>query len=135
MADISITAANVAIGSAATQYSFVQFGETVTQGHSVYLKTDGKYWKADADGLATAEGRGIVLTPSGADGYGFIVTDGPMIMGATLAVGTTYVVSTTAGGIAPIADLGSGDFPCILGTATTASLLQVDISFAGVAKA
>ncbi len=135
MADLSITAANVAVGGIDTQYLFVQFGETVTQGHSVYLKADGKYWKADADALGTAEGRGVVLTPGVGDAYGFIVTGGSLIAGATLTVGTTYVVSTNTGGIAPIADLVSGDFPCILGTAITTAILEIDISFTGVAKA
>lgn len=136
MADLSITAANVAVGGSELQYAFIQFGEAVTQGQSVYLKaSDGKYWKADADAVETAEGQGLVLTPSATDGYGFIATDGPMIVGATLVVGTTYVVSTTAGGIAPIADLGAGDFPCILGTAITTAILQINIAFTGVAKA
>lgn len=44
MADLSQTAANVALNDSAVKYRLVQFGEAVTQGMPVYRKTsDGKY--------------------------------------------------------------------------------------------
>ena len=137
MADISITAANVGLtDDSGVAYRRVQYGETVTQGKSLYLKAaDGKYWLADADALATAACVGIAITPGAADEYGIMVEEGPLDLGATLTVGATYVVSTTAGGIAPIADLGSGDFTTILGVAVTSGKLDLKIYQSGVAKA
>jgi hypothetical protein len=137
MADLSQTAANVSLtDSAGVVTRLVQYGETVSQGMPVYKKTsDSKYWKADADAVDTASADGIALTPGAANEYGIIIESGLVDIGATLTVGATYVVSTTAGAIAPIADLASGDFTTILGVATTAGKLLLDIYESGVAKA
>ena len=138
MADLSQTAANVGLtNDAGSQIDASKvYGEAVTQGNAVYLKTsDNKYWKADADAAATASADGIALTPGAADEYGVVCTEGYVDLGATLTVGETYVVSTTAGGIAPIADLGSGDYTTILGVATAADTLELNIYVSGVAKA
>jgi len=133
MADLSITAANVGVGSTAI-LRIVQVGETVSHSQPVYLKTsDGKYWKDDAD-LAD-ENRGITLTAASADGYAVIITDGDFRPGATLVVGETYIVSATAGAICPIGDLASGDYSKILGQATSASNLYVKRRTNTVAKA
>lgn len=138
MADITVTAANVKIGtSATTTLRTVLYGDTITQGQPVYSDTtdSDKYKRADADVLATAVAAGVALTPGVSGDYGVIVTDGPFVPGATLTVGATYVVSTNPGGIAPIADLASGDFTTILGVATTAAILDLDLYVSGVAKA
>lgn len=137
MADISVTAANVKLGGTSAQAQRVQYGATVTQGQPVYSdSTDSnKYKPADADAQASAAADGIALTPGVSGDVGYIVTSGPMNVGATLVVGATYVVSTNPGGIAPIADLASGDFTTILGVATTAALLEVNINASGIAKA
>jgi hypothetical protein len=135
-ADLSITAANVKLLSLTPQYRTVQFGETVTAGQAVYKKAaDGKYWKADNDvDLATATVAGIAYTGGAADGYGVIVVSGPMDLGATLTAGTYYVLSSTAGGICPAADLGSSDFIVTLGVATTTGRIIVDIKNTGEQK-
>ncbi len=136
MADLTVTAANVAIAGEDARIRKVQAGEAVTQGQPCYLKSsDGKYYKADADLSADASAAaGIVITPASADGYFVIAESGPVNVGATLTVGETYAVSATAGGIAPIGDLVTGDYPTILGTATTASKLVLSINASGVAK-
>lgn len=138
MANLSQTAANVAIGSAITRTRVVQAGETIAQGQPVYLKTsDSKYWKADANASAdTAKAVGIALTPASANGY-LVIQEGSgglINLGATLTVGETYVVSATAGAIAPIGDLTTGDYPCILGVATTTALIQTVYAYTGVPK-
>lgn len=127
--DLVITAANVKIGGASAKTQDVVFGETVTNGQPVYLKaSDGKYYKADNDASeATAEARGIALVGNSADGYGIIVTSGPIYIGATTAAGMNYVVSSTAGGIAPVADLGSNDYITSLGHAISTTVIYVDI--------
>lgn len=142
MADISQTAVNVAVGSANTPTRIVQFGESVTQGMPVYkLSSDGKYYKADADTLAAANVAGIALTPGATNGYGVIAlpsnTPGVSLvnLGATLAVGLGYYVSTNAGGIAPAADVTTGDYPTFLGFATTAALLDFNPVVSNTVKA
>lgn len=138
MADLTQTAANVGLtDDAGSQVDASHvYGETIAQGNAVYLKTsDNKYWKTDADAEATAAASGIALTPGAADEYGVVCTEGYVDLGATLTVGETYVVSTTAGAIAPIGDLGSGDFTTVLGVATAADTLNVNIYVSGTAKA
>jgi len=135
MADISPTLANVGLtGATPANTQYVQFGETVTQLHSVYLNADGKWYKADANNTAlTAAAKGVVLTPAATNGYGLIVTDGKMNPGATLTVAADYYLSNTAGGICPRADLTSGaSYVTRIGWAETASVLVVDIKAFGV---
>jgi len=133
MADITVTAANVKATSNSSAV-LVQFGEAVTQGEPVYLKAaDSKYWLCDNVAAASAAAVGIALTPNIADGYGFIQTTGSIDLGATLVVGTTYVVAGTAGGIAPEIDIGTTEFVSILGVASSAALLRMDISNTGIA--
>jgi hypothetical protein len=137
MAAISQTAASVGIGSSGTRVRVVQAGETITQGQPVYLNTDSKYYKADANASATtAKAVGIAISPAATNGY-FIMQEGAsglVNLGATLTVGETYCVGTTAGQVVPIGDLTTGDYPCILGTATTTALIQTLYSFTGVPK-
>jgi len=143
MADLTQTAANVAISGSATPTKRVQFGESVTQGNSVYLKaSDGKYWKSDANlSLEAAGSKGIVLTPASSDGYGLIAVpsdiEGTSLvnLGATLAVGTPYGVSATAGAICPIADISATQYPTIIGFATTTAVLDYKVVKCSSAKA
>lgn len=135
MADLSQTAASVALGDSTTVIKKAIAGETITQGNPVYLKiSDSKYWKTDADVLDTSLAAGVALTPAVADGYFLIATQGPVNLGATLTVGLEYYCSTTSGGVCAIGDLASGDFPTSLGFATTAALIDLQIRSAGVAK-
>lgn len=133
MADITVTAADVGLADTGVVTQTVQVAVAVTQGQVGYLDTtESKYRLADADlSSAAASAAGIFLTPAAIDGYAVIATSGPVDVGATLTVGETYVVSGTAGGIAPIADLATGDYVTILGIATAAGKLQLDISASG----
>lgn len=136
MADLSITAANVGVTSNAV-VELVQVGETVTQGQPAYKKAlDGLYYKADANASsATAAAVGVFLTPASTNGYAMIAKSGSILAGATLTVGETYVVSATAGGIAPLADVTTGWYVTILGVASSASTLALDIVRSGTARA
>ncbi len=129
MADLSITAANVKIKAATTTTRIVQFGETMTAGQAAYLKSsDQKYWKADANGSAdTAAAKGVVLVGAAGDAYGLIVESGPTDLGATLTVGVPYIVSTTAGGIAPASDFAgyTSSWLTHLGYATATSTIDI----------
>lgn len=141
MAALSITAANVNIGEAAVRLDKVTGGEAITQGMPVWKNTStnpAKYYKADSNASAsTATAAGIALTACSGDGGTFVIMSGEgvlMNLGATLVVGETYCVGATAGTIVPIADLTTGDYPFILGQATTTALLKSVFSGAGVAK-
>lgn len=136
MADISITAANVAAGSDAIIENGTA-GEAVTAGQVVYKAATSKKWLlADCDS-ATAEVRqaeGIALNTAGADGQPIAVQkSGDITVGGTLTAGTAYYLSPVAGGIAPLADVASGDYVVLLGLAKSASVLDLDIQYSGVA--
>ena len=117
MADITITAANVVKTSADTITGTA--GETITAGMAVYLKaSDGRYWKAQADGTAAeATVVGVALHAALAGQPLTIATSGTINIGATTAK-VFYYVSATAGGIAPVADLTSGQYISSVGYAT-----------------
>jgi len=135
MADLSQTAASVklVVGQAV---ALGTAGETLTQGQPVY-ELAGKWMRCDAnDGLAKANCSGIVLTPAVTNDRVVVAKANSEInLGATLVVGETYVVSTTVGAIAPIADLTTGHYVTILGTAKTAAILQFNPKPTGVQKA
>ncbi len=134
MADISQTAGSVGLTdeSSAVTVQTVQAGEALTQGQPVYL-SGGKYYKADADaGAVNAAAVGIVMTPAATNVYFLMTITGATIdLGATLTVGETYVVSGTAGAIAPIADLATGDWVTIVGTATAADTIVLTMDATG----
>lgn len=136
MADLSITTANVGVSSNAIT-SIVQVGETVTAGQAGYKKSlDGLYYKADANASsATAAALGVFLSGASTNGYALFCTAGNYLAGATLTVGETYVVSATAGGIAPIADVTTGWYVTILGVASSSSILQLNVFRSGTARA
>ena len=121
MADLSQTPANVKSGtSAITQV--VQAGEAVSAGMPVYLKsTDGKYYKTDANDSAKYDVKGVALCGAGVDGYFVIQIGGQMNLGATTAAGLIYIVSATAGAIAPHTDLAAGWYPGVVGVGLDAT--------------
>lgn len=137
MADLSITAASVIAGSGAKKITGTA-GEAISAGQAVYLdSSDNEYKLADNDS-ATAAVRspvGIALHAS-ADGQPLtILSRGPITIGATLAAGGVYSLSSTAGGICPVADIATGDYNTVLGVATSTTVLDVQIHEAGVVTA
>lgn len=136
MADLTITAASVAPSTGATYKDGIA-GDTITQGMPVYEDVaDNKRWKkADANlSAAAAAGIGIAVNAASPDQPLRIQNGGDMNLGATLAIGTIYIVSGTAGGICPAADQATGWFTTILGVAKTTSILTIFLKAAGVAK-
>lgn len=135
MADLAITAANVLAGAGAAVSRGVA-GATVTAGQTVYLDTaDGK-WKLADNNSATATVRtpgGIALNGA-SDGQPLaVLTQGPITIGAALTAGVAYYLSDTPGGICPVADLGAGEYPTVIGIASSTTVLKVAINSAGVA--
>lgn len=133
MADLTITAANVnKITGNVKNYTAAV---AITAGQPVYLNTSSQAALADADALASAAAIGIAENSAAAGQQVGVQISGTMDVGATLAVGTVYVVSTTAGGIAPLADIASGDYTTILGIASAAGVLNLNVWATGIAKA
>lgn len=113
--DVSQTATSVKWVSG-TRPRVVPAGATIAAGNAVYLNTSTlKYELADADVDATSEFAGIALS-DGVNGRDMLIAPPGAVInwGATLTAGTIYVLSTTAGGVAPWADLGAGDYVVVL---------------------
>lgn len=134
MADLTVTAASVVKGSNSQNVTGVA-GETITAGQVVYKDaTTLKWLKADNDS-ATAAAKtagGIALNGASLNQPLVVHTAGDITIGATLVAGSPYYLSSTAGGIMPAADLGTGDYVCLIGLAKSTTVLAVDISTPGV---
>jgi hypothetical protein len=135
MADLTQTAANVKL-QGQSGVSVGQAGEALTQGQPIYLLA-GKWYRCDAnDTAAKANCAAIALTPASSNGYFVYALPGALIdVGATLAVGTLYSVSTTLGAIAPVSDLASTNYVTTLGIATAATTLAFNPQVSGIQKA
>lgn len=136
MADLTITATNVVAGSNARTVHGVA-GVAITAGQVVYLDsaTTGKWQLADnnAASAAARQPHGIALNSASLNQPIAVQTDGPITIGATLTAGVAYYLSDTPGGICPVADLATGEYPTVLGMATSTTVLDIDIQSSGVA--
>jgi hypothetical protein len=134
MTDLSVTAASVVPGSDAS-IVFGTAGETVTAGVAVYQSsTTGKWSKADSNS-ATAEVRvatGIALTGSSLNQPIAVQKAGSLTTGATMTAGVQYLLSDTAGGICPIADVGSGEYVCLVYISTSTTVAVCNFKYTAV---
>ena len=134
MADIAITAANVVAGAGAT-IANGKAAATITAGQVVYLDaTTGLYSPAlnNSGTPAVRSPAGIALNSASAGQPVQVIQSGPVTIGGTLVAGVAYYLSATAGGICPVADLGVGKYPVVLGIATSTAVLKVGMLEAGV---
>jgi hypothetical protein len=135
MSDVSITAANVIAGANAKKRTG-RAGATITAGQVVYEdSSDSSDFKlADANAsAATANPVGIALHGA-SDGQPLtIVTeDDDFTPGGTLSLSAgadsgVYVLSGTAGGIAPMDDLAAAMYPVIIGVAKSTTKMNLKI--------
>lgn len=94
----------------------VRGGAAITAGQVVYKNTaTNEHELADADTDTASEVAGIAIS-DGQDGRDMLIAPPGAVLnvGFTTVAGTIYVLSTTAGGIAPEADLAQGDFVVVL---------------------
>jgi hypothetical protein len=136
MADLTVTAANVVAGSNAARSDGVA-GEAIVAGKAVYKSSTTKKWMLADSNSATAEAReaiGIALNGASLNQPVAVQTHGDITIGATLTAGVAYYLSDTPGGICPIADVGTGEYVCLLGLAKSTTVLALDIQFPGVAN-
>lgn len=126
MADVSVTAAEV-LPDTGTQKVEGTLGATVTAGQAVYLDTSTSTWKlADANLSAAAAAVGGIALTGGVTGQAALIcTGGTLDPGFTVGVGSIYVLSATAGGIAPVADLAQNMYSTALGIGITAAQLKL----------
>lgn len=134
-ADLTITAANVIKGSNGV-VKHGTAGASVTAGKVLYYDSATGTWKLADNNSATVAARsprGIALHAAEANQPLAVHTGGDITIGATLTPGVVYYLSDTPGGIGPVADLASGEYPTVIGIAKSASVLAVSFQEAGVA--
>lgn len=125
-ADVTITSVTPSSSAAGINRTHIA-GEALSVGNLVYRKaSDLKIYKADANS-ATAEVRvvyGIVVSAAASGAPCVVVTEDPALtLGATLTKGTAYVLSATAGGLAPLADMTTGDYVHVIAIGATTSTI------------
>ena len=133
MADLSITASSVIAGTTAKKVNGTS-GATITAGKVVYLdEADNRYKLADNNGVAAALSPvGIALHAASSGQPLTVAFSGPVTIGATLTAGNEYLLSATAGGICPRADVTTGQTVVSIGYATSTTVLNVNIQVTGV---
>lgn len=135
MADLTITAANVASVSGGTSAKVTATaGGTITAGMPVYINASNQIVAAANTSALAADVDGIALNGASSGQPITYQTKGVINLGATLVVGTIYVLSA-AGAISPVDDVTTGDFVTVLGVAQTAANLKIGICAGGVAAA
>lgn len=135
MVDLVVTAGNVVAGSGASKTNGTA-GSVITAGQVVYFDDATSNYKLADNNSVTAGVRapaGIALNGAAIGQPVSVLTSGLVTIGAALAAGVAYYLSDTPGGICPVADLASGEYPVIIGIATSATVLDVKIHSAGVA--
>ena len=126
MADISPSASTVTWVAGTRPFRGIA-GATIVPGNAVYLDTTTNTYKlTDGDTDTESNCAGIAMD-SAISGRPFLIAGpGAVInIGATVALGTVYVCSLTAGGICPWADLGTGDYVMILFIGATSNIVEV----------
>jgi len=134
MADVTVTAASVVASDDAVRKTGTA-GETITAGQPLYLDAaTGKLKKCINTGSSEAAAVGIALHGASLNQPVQYVSDDPeFTVGGTVAAGSIYCVSGTAGGIAPSADLASADYATVLGVGISTSKIKLKINASGVA--
>ncbi len=132
MSDITVTAANVNMVSGRKVTGTA--GATITAGQSLYADASdsNKLKLADASAASTDDVAGISLHAAASGQPVQYQESGILDTGATLIVGTFYVLSATAGGIAPWADLLQNEFVTLLGMAVTTNNLDMGLKTGSV---
>lgn len=99
-------------------------GESVVAGDLCYLKSDGKYWKANADDVTTASGRLAMANATiSADATGEFITLGDFTTSG-LTAGATYYIDDTDGSITTTQPTTSTYIVRIIGYAKSTTVLD-----------
>ena len=100
-------------------------GENLTAGNLVYLKTDGYWWKTDADAVVSTKGLlGLAMeTKTVGNAVKVLIFGKVTDAGWSWAVGNPIYVSCTAGGLTQTAPSGSGDQVRKIGHALSSTII------------
>ncbi len=137
MVDLAITTSEVQEGALAQKTTEIG-GVTITAGQVIVKDaTTGQMRLAKADDLATAPVGivgGIALHGSLDEQPVTFQTGGTFVIGssASVAPGVIYVLSGTAGGIAPAADLAMDDKVVILGVGDASDGIKMSLFNSGI---
>lgn len=116
-ADLSITTTSFVTGANAKVVAG-KAGGTLTIGQPLYFDSTAQSWKAaDADASETTAAVAGLAASAAASGQTVLVVlyDDDLTLGATLSLSApVYVLSSAAGGIAPVGDISAGEYPRIL---------------------
>lgn len=137
MTDISITATSVLAASDAIVENG-SAGASITAGQVVYKDSADGLWKLADNNSATAAVRtpqGIALNGAASGQPVRVLKSGNLTLNAVLTAGVAYYLSDTPGGICPVGDLATGEYPAFIGIATSTTVLKVNITTSGVALA
>lgn len=137
MTDLSLTAANVVASGTGQGRQSGNAGETIAAGKAVYLDPTSHKWMLADSNSATAAARhagGVAANSASLNQPISVFTSGSVTIGGTLTANTPYYLSDTPGGLCPIADVGTGEYLCQIGIAISATVLNIDIQFTGVAN-
>lgn len=138
MPDLVLTPAQVLPGSGAA-YTYGSAGVAITAGQVCYLDATTNTFKlADANAtVATATVKGIAMHAAEIGQPLTLQRSGDITLGAAAAmlVGGLYVLSSNPGMVAPSADLAIGHWTTLLGVATTAAILRLQLLSSGVQRA
>jgi len=105
-------------------------GENLVFGDVVYQKSDGKWWKSDADTSTTMPIAGMAIATINADAAGEILINGIARDDTwTWTVGGVIYGGITAGALTQIAPTGSGDQVQVVGFAMTADIMLFNPSY------
>lgn len=136
MSDLSVTAASVVKGSNAVVENGTA-GETIAAGKAVYKSSTTNKWMLADSNSGTAEARAataIALNGASLNQPIAVQKAGQITAGAALTAGIQYYLSDTPGGICPVADVGSGEYVCLVGIALSASLLDLNFKYTAVSN-
>jgi len=99
-------------------------GETVAMGDVLYMKSDGKFWRADADAAATMPGMLLAMAAITAGNNGNLMHLGYFRDDSwSWTIGELLYVSVTPGNPTQTAPSGTGDQVQVIGTAVSAHVI------------
>ena len=133
MTDIVITPGSVIAGANAITESGTA-GATITAGQAVYREAATNKYKLADNNDATPEvrlARGIALNGASNGQPLAVLKSGPVTIGGTMTPNVAYYLGDAPGGICPVGDLAGGEYPCLVGFATSATVLNVDVQAPG----
>jgi len=133
MADLSITATSVELVSGSTGTK--DAAESITAGQVLYLTSNGEVGVASNDNANKDTVEGLALNGAAAgQPVTYAKTGAEVTIGATLTVGTFYVLSAS-GAISPIDDMATSDYVALLGYGKTTANLYTQFVNTGLQQA